>query len=112
MLMHLPTTKFLKSFFHAELERIRTHNVFETKLVCSLKELKEIKPLRLIKNFCKNFKEYLNILLRVKVRRNYARNFIEGNSIHTLSGEKDHLASSIKTFFGRGSDRKSFQEVG
>ena len=74
----------------------------------SLKELKEIKPLRLIYNFCKNFKEYLNILLRVKVRRNYARNFVEGNSIHTLSGEKDHLASSIKTFFGGGSDRKSF----
>ena len=31
---------------------------------------------------------------------------------YTLSGEKGHLASSVKTFFGGGSDQESFHQAG
>ena len=118
MLMLLPVNKT----FEIVLFLCRTHNVLETNVVCSLKRLtagdKTFQILfRSIKNFCKILKsiqiysyrwKFVPIIYATLLK---AISYIQ-RQFYILSGEKDHLASSIKTFFGGGSDQESSQQVG
>ena len=118
MLMLLPVNKT----FEIVLFLCRTYNVLETNVVCSLKRLtardKTFQILfRSIKNFCKILKsiqiysyrwKFVPIIYATLLK---AVSYIQ-RQFYILSGEKDHLASSIKTFFGGGSDQESSQQVG